>query len=87
MSFRLLSIRRQHIEPELQDHYMLDGMAEGSRSNIVQQSHRIGDPFNGCCYLLNEIEARFICPAIRTAVYLRHCTHSFLDLKSMISYY
>lgn len=45
MSFRLLSIRRQRTEPELQDHYMLDGMAEGSRSNIVQQSHRIGDPF------------------------------------------
>lgn len=45
MSFRLLLIRTQHIAPELQDHYMLDGTAEGNRSNIVQQSHRIADPF------------------------------------------
>lgn len=45
MSFRLQLIRKQHIGPELQDHYMLDGTAEGNRSNIVQQSHRIADPF------------------------------------------
>jgi hypothetical protein len=45
MSFRLLLIRKQRIEPELQAHYMLDGTAEGNRSNIVQQSHLIADPF------------------------------------------
>lgn len=45
MSFRLQLIRKRHIGPELQDHYMLDGTAEENRSNIVRQSHLIEDPF------------------------------------------
>jgi hypothetical protein len=45
MSFRLQLIRKQHIAPEFLDHYMLDGKAEANRSNIVQRSHRIADPF------------------------------------------